>query len=458
MAVGARYTWLTLRRGEFFTTDSLSHVSQPNLSQRKKLLTNTLWLYSLQGLNYLLPMLVLPYLIRVLGVGNYGLIAVAQAFAQYFTIFTDYGFNLSATKRIAIRKVEDGDDVRRTFWGVLLIKSVLLLAGFLLLLGITAAFPSMAAMRTAYLVAYLAVLGNVLFPVWYFQGIEQMKAISIITGLSRVVAVGSIFFLVHGPADTVRALALQSSAPLLAGILGFAVAARANCSGGSRPKAADVALLLREGWHLFLSTAAVTLYTNTNVFLVGMLGGVAQAGYFSAAEKIIRAAQGMLIPLTQVLFPHVNTLVQQSREVAVRFIRKSLVTIALPTFAGSLAILLSAPLLARLAFGFANSTTNSTLRWIAFIPFLVAISNVLGIQTMVVFGYEKAFSRILILAGLFNVTLAWLLIQRMGAPGAGAAVLATEAFITLAMLLYLQRTGIHLLGRAGRVKSSRAFD
>ncbi|WP_419804608.1 flippase [Terriglobus sp.] len=422
-------------------------MPQPAPSQRRKLLTNTLWLYSLQGLNYVLPMLMLPYLVRVLGVGNYGLIAVAQAFAQYFTIFTDYGFNLSATKRIAIANGEDAHAIRRTFWGVLLVKCALLLAGFVLLLGITSVIPAMASMRTAYLVAYLAVLGNVLFPVWYFQGIEKMKIISIITGLSRIVTVGSIFFLVRGPADTVRALALQSSAPLLAGIFGFAVAARSNWKGGAFPRSADLVLLLKEGWHLFLSTAAVTLYTNTNVFLVGQIGGVAQAGYFSAAEKIIRAAQGLLIPLTQVLFPHVNTLMKQSRQLAVRFIRKSLLTIALPTFAGSLVILVCAPLLAHFAFGFANNSTDNTLRWISFIPFLIAVSNILGIQTMVVFGHEKAFSRILITAGCFNIALAWPLIHRMGAPGAGAAVLATEAFITLTMLLYLPRIGIHLLRR-----------
>ncbi|GAA3749022.1 oligosaccharide flippase family protein [Terriglobus aquaticus] len=422
-------------------------MRQPGRSHRKKLLTNTLWLYSLQGLNYLLPMLVLPYLIRVLGVGNYGLIALAQAFAQYFTIFTDYGFNLSATKRIAIAKGDDDTTVRQTFWGVLLIKATLLIAGFALLLGITFAIPAMAAARTAYLVAYLSVLGNVLFPVWYFQGIEKMKNISIITGVSKMLTVGAVFFLVHGPADTILALALQSSAPLLAGVAGFAVAVRSNWKGAALPAFADLRLLLREGWHLFLSTAAVTLYTNTNVFLVGMLGGVTEAGYFSAAEKIIRAAQGMLIPLTQVLFPHVNTLVKESPERAVRFVRKSLLTIAVPTFAGSLAILLCSPLLSRLAFGFSNATTNSTLRWTAFIPFLVAISSTLGIQTMVVFGHEKAFSRILVTAGVFNVAFAWVLIRRMGAPGAGAAVLATETFIVLAMLWYLRRIGIHLLDR-----------
>ncbi|MGA8298128.1 MAG: oligosaccharide flippase family protein [Terriglobales bacterium] len=53
---------------------------------------NILWLFSLQGLNYLVPLAVLPYLVRVLGIERYGLIAFAQSFAQYFVVLTDYGF------------------------------------------------------------------------------------------------------------------------------------------------------------------------------------------------------------------------------------------------------------------------------------------------------------------------------------------------------------------------------
>lgn len=71
---------------------------------RQKLISNVAWLYALQGLNYVLPLAVLPYLVRVLGVERYGLLAFAQAFAQYFVILADYGFNLSATKQIARRR------------------------------------------------------------------------------------------------------------------------------------------------------------------------------------------------------------------------------------------------------------------------------------------------------------------------------------------------------------------
>ena len=87
---------------------------------RQKWFGNLFWLYALQGLNYLVPLAVLPYLLRILGVEHYGLIAFAQAFAQYFIILTDYGFNLSATKRIALLR-DDRRQVSIVFWSVLVI-------------------------------------------------------------------------------------------------------------------------------------------------------------------------------------------------------------------------------------------------------------------------------------------------------------------------------------------------
>ena len=62
---------------------------------------NILSLFVLQGANYILPLVTIPYLVRVLGPANFGRIAFAQAFIQYFVMLTDYGFNLSATRDIA---------------------------------------------------------------------------------------------------------------------------------------------------------------------------------------------------------------------------------------------------------------------------------------------------------------------------------------------------------------------
>ncbi len=62
------------------------------------------YLIALQGLNYLAPIVVLPYLMVVLGAEKFGCIGFALAVCQYLMIVVDFGFNLSATKRIALAK------------------------------------------------------------------------------------------------------------------------------------------------------------------------------------------------------------------------------------------------------------------------------------------------------------------------------------------------------------------
>ena len=66
----------------------------------KAVMSNVAFLSGLQAITYILPIVILPYLFRVIGPEKFGLIAFAQAFVQYFMIITDYGFTINATKEI----------------------------------------------------------------------------------------------------------------------------------------------------------------------------------------------------------------------------------------------------------------------------------------------------------------------------------------------------------------------
>jgi polysaccharide transporter, PST family len=411
---------------------------------KERWLSNIFYLYLLQGLNYIIPLMVLPYLVRVLGMEEYGLIAFAQSFAQYFNVLTDYGFNFSATRFIAQNR-QSPEAISRAFCRVYIIKIFLMAIGLVVLMVMLIVIPRLRHDAMFFAVAFLSVLGSVLFPTWYFQGIEKMREISFLTGAPKILSAVLLFVFVHRPQDSLLALAIQSIGIVISGILGLWLSLRDLRINFVWPSWQELRTTFEEGWHLFVSSAAISLYTNTNVFLVGFLAGNEQAGYFGAAEKMVRAMTGLVGPITQAIFPHISSLVNRSTEAALAFISRSLAWMAGLTIVPSLMMLLLAREITLLCFGASGGGSVAVVRWIACLPFLIAISNILGVQTMVPFGLDRQFSRILIGSGLLNLAIAIPLIKLFGAQGAGAAVLTTETVVTVTMFLVLRNHGIQFL-------------
>jgi polysaccharide transporter, PST family len=108
----------------------------------------------------------------------------------------------------------------------------------------------------------------------------------------------------------------------------------------------------------------------------------------------------------------------------------------------SLALLAVAPVLIRLVFGSQYEDTIDVLRWLALLPFLVGLSNVLGIHTMIAMGMNRMMSRILVSAGAINLALLLVLATRFGAVGAAMSVVITEFFVTATMAAVLHRNNV----------------
>jgi PST family polysaccharide transporter len=413
------------------------------MTDRRRLLGNMASLFTLQGANYILPLITLPYLVRILGPEKFGLIAFAQAFIQYFVVLTDYGFNLSATRDVAIYRT-NYRKLGEIISSVMVIKIFLLLCGAVLLLVLIALVPNFRGQWGLYLVVYLAVLGNILFPAWLFQGLERMKDITWMNVVARTITTGAIFVLVHGKNDYIMAAAIQSTPLLLAAVPAWLVLDRSKNFAWARPMRTTIKEQLRSGWHVFLSTAAVNVYTSSNTFVLGLVAGPTAVGYFSAANKVVGAVQGLLTPVTQTLYPHISNLANRSQILAVNFIRRVLRHMALAGLVLSSLIFVMAGPIVHIVLGPQYRPSITIMEWLAFLPFLIALSNVYGIQTMLTLNMNQTFSRILIASAVINLVLVFPLARYFSGDGAAMSMLCTEIFVTVAMGLILHRRGIHL--------------
>ncbi|MEO1785334.1 flippase [Thermodesulfobium sp. 4217-1] len=418
--------------------------SLTNTQDKKRLLSNFFSLYSLQVANYIFPLITLPYLVRVLGPSKYGLVAFAQAFVGYFQVFTNYGFNLSATREISIHR-ENQEKVSEIFSSVITIQMLFAVLSFIVMLAIVFAFKKFSKYWLLYFFTFGLVIGNVVFPVWFFQGIERMKYITIFNVLSRFVFTVAIFVFIRKESDYLYVPLINALGSILAGVLGLWIIFRNFGVKFILPSFENIKYHLKEGWHIFISTVAISLYTISNTFILGLFTNNTIVGYYSAAEKIIKAVQGLLGPVSQTIYPYVSRLANQSKEIAIMFIKKITILIGSVTFILSLGIFIFANLIVKILFGNQYIESVVILRILSFLPFIIALSNIFGIQTMLTFGYKKAFSRILILASAINIILSIILIPIYQANGTAFSVLISEIFVTATMFIYLQKKIILIL-------------
>lgn len=162
-------------------------------------------------------------------------------------------------------------------------------------------------------------------------------------------------------------------------------------------------------------------------------------GYFSGAQKIINCIQMVMSPISQAIYPYISKLVEQDRYVAIRFIKKMTVLLGGGNLVLSLIILLFAQHIVHLLLGMEFEQSIFMLRILAMLPFIISLSNVFGIQTMMPFGMQKQFSHILIASALLNTCIVFPLIYFFSGSGVCLAMLVTECFVTGSMWITLKK-------------------
>lgn len=272
--------------------------------EKKRLLENFLSLGALQIVSYVIPLITLPYLARVLSVGNFGLVFFAFAFMQYFIILTDYGFGLSATREIAVNR-HNQNNLSNIFNSVTCIKALLLLMSFLALLVSICFIPKLRADWIVFVLSFLMVIGNAIYPVWFFQGMERMKYITFLNILSKTIFLVLIFVFVKKDSDYVIVPLLNSLGFLVSGVIGYWFAVKNFNIKLYIPKHASLVRQFKYSSEFFLSRVSVAAYTNTNTFCLGLIGSNVMVGYYVAAEKIYNALNGIQLPLNQAIYPYV---------------------------------------------------------------------------------------------------------------------------------------------------------
>lgn len=264
---------------------------------------NILSMLTLQGVNFIIPLILLPILVNNLGNEKFGLLIFAQVFINYFNLLVNFGFDLSATRQISIHRNND-KRLSEIFYSVFFIRLILLLFSIILLYFILKYIDKFNEFQEIYWVTFISVIGQFLFPLWFFQGLEKMKYITIINTLSKIFFLILTIILIKNEDDYIVAAYLYSFGFLTSGVFSIFLIYYKFPIKFLIPSKRKLRFYFLESLHFFLSRVSVSLYTSSNVFILGLVSNYTVVGYYSIALKIYSALQSLYITISTALYPY----------------------------------------------------------------------------------------------------------------------------------------------------------
>ncbi|WP_242092377.1 oligosaccharide flippase family protein [Aestuariivivens sediminicola] len=363
---------------------------------KKALLSNFFSLSVLQGMNMLLPLVTLPYLVRVLGVEKFGLVNFAVSIVMYFNILVSFGFELSATREISIHRA-DSKKVSEIFSSVMFIKLCLLFLSFITLSILILTIEIFQTNALLYYATFGLVVGNCIFPTWLFQGMEKMKYMTYVNVFSKVLFTILIFVVIKKSSDYIYVPILNALGVILGSSYAFWLAFKLFSLKWVKPKKAAILKELVDSFQFFLSRMANngSRYFVTTLF--GLHFGNLIVGYYTMVEKLFFAFMSLGSVVSQTIYPYM------ARTRNLVFLKKILVALT------GISLLLVIPIiyfnqeLLQIIYD-EQSRMLSLIFTIVFSGAVFAImSMILGYPLLAAFGYIKYANNSLIYAALIYI-------------------------------------------------------
>ena len=391
--------------------------------------------------NYIIPLVQTPYLVRVLGAASFGRVGFSMAAAQYIVGLAEYGFNLTATRKLAVSKLEGDAKVAEVFWTVMWAKVLLATIGTLILATCIFAFPKLHGYGWTILPFIFWALGMAMFPQWYFQGIEKMGIITAVNMTAKVSVLPLTLVFIHKPSDGLLYAYIFSAVYLVAGIVGVAAAAK-EVRIFYGPNFSLIWKELREGFSMFFAMVGYTIYSNTNAVVIGLMAGDVAVGLFIGAEKFLRAALGILGPVHSAIYPRLNATAVSSKNSTVMAIRTLLKWEAPAAFAVSALMIILSDYIVMLFLGKKFTGSVLLLQLMSPVFFFTAVSSIFGTLTLLPFNQQRAFTWILIGAAVLHMASLAAFVPLWGAAGAAVSMSTSEGIVALVMLIVILKKGL----------------
>ena len=390
----------------------------------KKVFENFIYQSIYQVLLIILPIITIPIISDTLGPTGVGTFNYVYSITNYFILFIGLGLANYGVREIAQVR-ESKQKLSQKFWELQIFNFVISTAVLTLFFIIT----SYLKYSNYYLILSLAVFGYMLDITWFYSGIEEFKMITTANGIVKLIGFLLIVILIHDKSDLGKYILIQSSNILLSQlILWFFI----------RNKIFFIRVRLREVFahflpalSYFIGKLAVTLYTNLNKTLLGVLATITAVGYYTNSLQLVIIVVALMGSLDTVLMPKMSHLQANKKEdEMIELLTKVIHLEIFVTIPAMFGILATNQKLIGWFFGEKFSYIEKIVPFFAPLVIIIPLGTAIMRQYLIPMKQIKQYNFSVILGAFLGVVINILLIPQIGIWGAVIATLISELMVT----------------------------
>lgn len=397
---------------------------------------NIAYLYVIQLLRLCLALALLSVLTKVLSEEQYSVYLYTLASAAWLSIFVEYGFNVSATRRIAALKDPVGNraivvETQSAKW-LLTGLSLVFLVWALTLSSVFGPYPEWA------VCAWLLGVMTGMTPTYYFQALSRLRIVALLEVMGGLLTFTFVLLLVrHADDFRLLSVALVVVRLLIWQLLERQMIANEKVRYREIFSARPGVVALKDGWRIFLVQGAASLYTSFNVVLLGGVSTAYAVAVYGSCERLVRAGLTFIAQATSAIFPKLNALKATAPAQLGRMRRLVLVAFIGVSLAGLPVIYFLAPLISSLLFHGKLPDIVGVLRIMSLVVPAIAISNVLAMHYLVVDRKEHILNLVVFSAVPISLIAGYYLSLKYGAIGMASAWAAIEWVISISLAVII---------------------
>lgn len=341
-----------------------------------------------------------------------------------------WGFNYTATRDVA-RHRDNVKEVSMIFSNIIVSRFFLSLLCFLVLLLLICIIPTFGENKNVLLIAFLMIPGNIMFPDWFFQALEKMKYITILSLVSKLLFTIAVFLFIKKPGDYFLQPLFSSLGCIISGLLSlFLIFVKWGYSF-CLPSTKTIIITIKSSVDVFINNFMPNLYNSMSIILLGMFHVSSANGIMSAGTKGLSILQQFMNVLSRTFFPFLSRRIDKHDA----YVRLTLSISGLL----SLMLIIISPLFVKVFY--TEEFYNGILVSIILAPsaFFLAVSDSFGTNYLILVGEEKKLRNITLIFSVFGFCLGIPFIYFFSYYGAAITIVTTRGLLAYFTYFYAMR-------------------